>query len=81
MTLNDFANGHTPGYVDGVINRKYKPGSKDVVQVQKWIDAGYLFEHGTSEPSALMGHLFLTATGKAKCGIVEPVKESQGELF
>lgn len=81
MTLNDFANGHTPGYTNGTINRKYKPGSKDVIQVQKWIDAGLLFEPGEDEPSALMGHLFLTAAGKAKCGIVEPVKESQGELF
>lgn len=81
MTLHDFANGFTPGYVDGVINRRYKPGSRDVAQVQAWIDAGYLFEHGTDQPSALMGHLFLTAAGKAKCGIVSAVKESQGELF
>ena len=81
MTLHDFANGHTPGYVDGVINRKYKPGSKDVIQVKKWIDAGLLHEPGADIPSALMGQLFLTAAGRAKCGIVEPVKASQGELF
>jgi len=81
MTLTDFANGHTPGYVNGAINRKYKPGSRDVQQVQAWIDAGYLFEHGTSEPSALMGQLFLTDKGREKCGIAKPVVESQGELF
>ena len=81
MTLTDFANGHTPGYVNGVINRKYKPGSRDVQQVQAWIDAGLLHEPGADKPSALMGQLFLTDAGRAKCGIAKPVVESQGELF
>jgi len=59
----------------------YRHDAIEQGRVRAWIDKGYLREHGTDEPSAIVGHLFLTDTGMIEAGITKPVVESQGELF